>query len=219
MKTGNPLIDNSTAEWVLGSDEVGYGSWAGPLLVCATLVHRSWSAPGVGDSKGLTPKKREQAFERYSRSAPHHVVWVDPERIDQMGVYQALLAAHREALEALLPQAKSAPLIVVDGFPNGTVRLIGVPGAIGIPKGDQLIPAISLASIIAKVTHDRHMAEQAKTYPHYGFSTNMGYNSPQHQVGLAERGPCPIHRRSYAPVAKSLERFGSLAEAEGDVFL
>lgn len=216
LKTGNASIDSSSSEWILGSDEVGYGSWAGPLLVCAALVHRSWTVPGVTDSKGLTPKQRERVFDKFSGEAVHHIVWVSPEQIDKLGVYQALLAAHREALESLLPKAPTTPLIVVDGFPNGTVRLIGVPGAIGLPKGDQLVPAISLASVLAKVTHDRHMAKEAVTYPHYGFSTNMGYRSAQHEIGLAERGPCPIHRKSYAPVAKALEKFGSLVGGEED---
>ncbi len=199
--TGNATIDHSTADWVVGSDEVGYGSWAGPLLVCAVALPRGFNEPGIGDSKKLSEKQREQAFDRFTRATPvrHHLVWVHHQDIDREGVWKALLRAHREALTTVLAQVEGSTLRVIDGFPHGT-EAIGVPHAVGLPKGDQLVPAVSLASIIAKVTRDRHMRVLAGQYPGYGFSRHMGYGTPEHQRALRELGPCEIHRKSYAPI-------------------
>jgi len=201
--TGNVEIDTSTAEWVVGSDEVGFGSWAGPLIICAAALPRTWSGTGLGDSKKLSEKQRRKAFERWTLETPalHHLVSVSPERIDELGVYEALILAHRKALETVLTKVQGTVLIVVDGFKDGTKR-IGVPGSIGLPKADNLVPAVSLASILAKVTRDELMARAAKEYPGYGFSRNVGYGTPEHQEALAKLGPCALHRRSYAPIAK-----------------
>lgn len=203
--TGVSAIDHSTADWVVGSDEVGYGAWAGPLLVCAVAVPRGFAEPGIGDSKKLSEKQREQAFDRFTRSTPvkHHMVWVHSQDIDQEGVWKALLRAHRVALETVIAMVEGSTLRVIDGFPNGT-EAIGVPGAIGLPKGDQLVPAVSLASILAKVTRDRHMVTLAGQYPGYGFGAHKGYGTPDHQRALKEKGPCEIHRKSYAPIKSAL---------------
>jgi len=206
-KTGNAFIDNSSAEWVIGSDEVGYGSWAGPLLVCATLVHRNWTAVGVGDSKKIVEKERSRICDLFKSTTPHLLVWVTPEKIDELGVYKALLGAHQTAILGLISQAKSTPLVIVDGFPQGTGP-IGVPNAVGLPKADGLIPAVGLASIIAKVTRDRHMQKESQTYPGYGFGNHKGYGTPEHEMALDKLGVCPIHRKSYAPVRKRLETPG-----------
>jgi ribonuclease HII len=204
MKTGNPQIDGSTAEWIIGSDEVGYGAWAGPLTVAGTLLPRGWNEPGVGDSKQLTPTQRRKFFVRFTISTPirFHVASISPEKIDQLGVGQALYAAHREVLTELLRRAPGPALVVVDGFKDGT-KAIGVPGAIGLPKADDLVPAVSLASIIAKVTRDEHMVKMADKYPGFGFGSHKGYGTPQHMRALALYGPCEIHRKSYAPIAKA----------------
>jgi ribonuclease HII len=199
--TGNSAIDHSTADWVVGSDEVGYGAWAGPLVVCAVALPRGFNEPGIGDSKKLSEIQRGRVFDRFTKSTPvrHHLVWVHHQAIDQEGVWKALLRAHREALTTVLAQVAGSTLRVVDGFPNGTDG-IGVPGAIGLPKADMLVPAVSLASIIAKVTRDRHMHELAGQYPGYGFASHKGYGTPEHQRALQEKGPCEIHRKSYAPI-------------------
>jgi ribonuclease HII len=207
MKTGRPEIDDSDAEWVVGSDEVGYGSWAGPLVVCAVAVKRTWSDASVGDSKKLTPKKRRDAYERWTKVTPvlHHLVEASPARIDELGVWQALLAAHRKALETLLKKLTGTVLVVVDGFKDGAHH-IGVPGAIGLPKADDLIPAVSLASIIAKVTRDEMMERYARQYPGYALASNKGYGTADHQAGLDRLGPCALHRRSYAPIAERISK-------------
>ncbi len=95
-------------------------------------------------------------------------------------------------------------LVIVDGFKGQEARF-GIPGLIGLPKADDLIPAVSLGSIIAKVSRDRYMVEMDKKYPGYGFAKNSGYGVPEHQAGLARLGVCDIHRRSYAPIRKILE--------------
>ncbi len=203
--TGISAIDHSTAEWVVGSDEVGYGAWAGPLVVCAVAVPRAFNEPGIGDSKKLSESQRERVFDRFTRSTPvrHHLVWVSNSDIDREGVWPALLRAHREALVAALAMVDGTALKVVDGFPNGT-KDIGVQDAIGLPKADQLVPAVSLASIIAKVTRDRYMQTQAALYPGYGFGAHKGYGVPEHQRAIREKGPCEIHRKSYAPIRDAL---------------
>lgn len=204
--TGVPAIDYSTAEWVVGSDEVGFGAWAGPLVVVACGVPRNWTSPGVGDSKDLTARQREQAFHQWTVVSP--VLWkmavVSSQDLDRQGVGPALLWAHRHALEQVLAHVPGEPLIVVDGFPEGTGR-IGVPGAIGLPDGDVLVPAVSLASIIAKVSRDATMVAYDKLYPGYGFAGNKGYGgSAAHEQGLNKLGVCEIHRKSYGPIAKRL---------------
>jgi len=205
METGNSLIDLSTADWILGSDESGYGSWAGPLTVCSVLLPRGWVDPGVQDSKKLSRAQRECVYDRYTRATPvpYCVTWVQAPEIDAVGVWQALLAAHRACLTALLPLANGPVLIVVDGFPHGA-ESIGIDGCIGLPKADQLVPSCSLASILAKVSHDRYMQQQAAIYPGYGFGSHQGYGTAEHQRALAKKGPCPLHRKSYGPIKKLL---------------
>jgi len=204
--TGVPAIDESTAEWCIGSDEVGYGAWAGPLIVCAVAVKRTWSDKSVGDSKKLSPTKRRRAYERWTMVTPvaHHLVTAEPGRIDELGVWQALLAAHRKAIEGVRQKVSGTALIVIDGFKDGADP-IGVPGAVSLPRADDLVPAVSLASIIAKVTRDELMVREARNHPGYGFSRNMGYGTPEHQDGLKRLGPCPLHRRSYAPISGFLD--------------
>jgi ribonuclease HII len=206
LKTGNALIDNSTAEWVIGSDEVGYGAWAGPLVVCATLVHRSWTAAGVGDSKKIVEKERERICDHFTQVSPvtHLLVWVTPKKIDELGVYKALVGAHQVAILGVMDKAKSPPLVIVDGFPQGT-GAIGVHNAVGLPKADGLVSAVGLASIIAKVTRDRFMQKQSQEYPGYGFGNHKGYGTPEHERALDKLGVCAIHRKSYDPIRKRLK--------------
>lgn len=219
MKTGNPLIDDSTAEFVIGSDEVGYGALAGPLLVCGTLLPRGWRERDVTDSKAIkNEKKRRRIFERWTQETPipYALAWVEAPAIDRDGVWEALTGAHRQVLRELVGRATGSHLIVVDGFKHGTQK-IGVPDAIGLPKGDLLVPAVSLASIIAKVTRDELMDRLAIHHPGYGFARHKGYGTPEHMEALVRLGPCPIHRRSYLPKDKDLKAYDFGTEDE--VFL
>jgi len=205
--TGVPEIDNSTASWVVGSDEVGFGCWAGNLVVAGTRLPRSWEDPGVGDSKKLSEAKREAAYKKWTETTPvlYCRVAVSSQTIDKVGIWEALIAAHRRVLTELLKGTTAADtLVIVDGF-KGQEKRFDIPGLIGLPKADDLIPAVSLGSIIAKVSRDRYMVEMDKKYPGYDFAKNSGYGVPAHIAGLEKLGVCDIHRRSYAPIRKILE--------------
>lgn len=196
------------AEWIVGSDEAGFGSWAGPLVVAGTALPRGWKDDRVKDSKEIKSRtKKAKIFRQWALETPviWHAVSVSNDEIDKVGVWKALCRAHRQVLENLLAKVEGDPLIVVDGFPQGTVE-IGVPGAIGLPEADAKIPAVSLASIFAKVSHDNMMVELAKIHTGYGFQNNVGYHSKEHVAGLDLLGPCPIHRKSYSPIAKRLNQ-------------
>lgn len=187
-------------EFICGSDEVGYGSWAGPLVVCAAVVHRTWSAPGVTDSKKLSPAARERAYEMLVPTVTYGLVEIPSVQIDHLGVSAAWEQAHskaiQKALDAHRAQGSAAlPLIIIDGSR-------GLLGAWPLPKADLLIPAVSAASIIAKVHRDRHMQALSKLHPGYGWDSNSGYGTPQHQEALKRLGVTDQHRKSYSPIAE-----------------
>lgn len=215
-KTGNSRIDDSTAPWVVASDECGLGSWAGPLYVTAVALPREWTDSRVTDSKDLTPKQREAIHDEFEMKCLNSIVIVNSWEIDKVGMRKALLDAHGKALRMTLQAVRQKwsgdVLIVVDGNMPAPP---GVSEAISLPKADSLVPACSLASIIGKVAHDRHMAELAKTYPGYGFSRNQGYGTPEHKEGLRKLGPCEIHRKSYSPIKKALK---AMENPEEDLF-
>jgi len=206
--TEDPRIDGSTATIIVGSDEVGFGAWAGPLVVAAVAAPRDWTDPRVKDSKKLSERQREAVYGSFYDTWPKAVVLVSSTEIDHQGVWKALLAAHLEAIHRVRTQITVEPLVIVDGNLN-------IEGTIALPKGDQLIPAISLASIFAKVTRDRIMVELDKTYPGYDFAKSRGYGVPKHQAALNKLGPCPAHRRSYEPVARAATNLESPQEEEG----
>jgi ribonuclease HII len=187
----------SAHNFVCGSDEVGYGSWAGPTTVCAVVVSNTWTCPGVTDSKKLTTAAREKLFPKLV-SLTHHLVHVEADEIDRRGIGVVLPEAHSRAIQGALDAHKAhgytdPPLVIIDGSR-------GVFGAIALPKADLLIPAVSAASIIAKVTRDRIMREMDSKYPGYGFLTGVGYGTKKHQEALEILGPSPIHRMSYSPM-------------------
>lgn len=195
--TGNPKIDGSRAATVIGTDEVGYGAWAGPLVVAAVATPRDWFDPRVKDSKKLSEKVRETLYaEFWKADFPMSVQMVEPAQIDEMSVWKALIFAHNAAIKDLLLRCSDKPLVIVDG---------NVPTEVGfsLPKADDMVPAVSLASIIAKVTRDRIMVKLADTYPGYGFARHKGYGTPEHQLSLSTKGPCPAHRMSYSPVSSA----------------
>lgn len=197
------------SDYVIGSDECGYGSWAGPLVVCAALVSRDWpDAHLVADSKALTPARRTAICKQIIKTVLFVIESVKPPEIDAQGVYEAVLGAHQRAIAAVQAKHEESGCV-------GTIEIIvdgnlPIPGARSLPKADALIPAVSAASIIGKVARDRHMVKEAVLYPGYDFEHSMGYGTPKHHEALRRLGPCPIHRRSYAPVARVLrEREGT----------
>lgn len=180
---------------IIGSDEVGYGSWAGPLVVCAVLAHKDWKPPkGVNDSKKVRPAKRDELFEVLRYKVTHAVEMAESSEIDEHGIMAMLYRCHRNAIEKVRLKEPKA-IIVVDGE-------VKIPGLehYQFPKADGIVPVVSAASIIAKVTHDRIMWDLAKQYPGYGLSKSMGYGTSAHRDAIAKLGLTPIHRRSYIPL-------------------
>lgn len=202
--TGNAEIDGSDADFIIGSDEAGYGAWAGPLVVCATIVPREWPLnPKVRDSKKLTPASRLKLATEILRAAISNVIMVSPKELDAKGVYPCLLEAHAKAIQIVLTRhqasgAKGKELVIVDGN-------LPILGAISLPKADDLVPAVSAASIVGKVYRDQEMIKLATEFPGYGFEKHKGYGVPQHRTALEKLGPCDIHRKSYAPIARLLQ--------------
>jgi ribonuclease HII len=197
--TGDPRIDLSTHSVIVGSDEAGFGAYAGPLVVAAVAVPRDWTDPRVKDSKKLSESQREALYEEFWKPEgfPMCVEIVEPSEIDTRGVWTCLLDAHYKVTHGMGHRLVYEPLIVVDGN-------LPVPDAISLPKADNLVPACSLASIIAKVTRDRIMADLDKLYPEWGFGKHKGYGVPEHQAALDKFGTCPAHRKSYEPVARAI---------------
>lgn len=183
---------------VAGADEAGRGACAGPLVVAAAILPegRRGQVPGLADSKLLTPAARERAYDQVVRRAEAWtVIVVEPGDIDRIGLHRCNIEAMRRSLARL-----SVPpgYVLTDGFP---VAGLGVPG-LAMWKGDRVAACIAAASVIAKVTRDRIMGELHHKWPEYGFDGHKGYVTSEHQAALAEYGPCPVHRRSYANVAR-----------------
>jgi ribonuclease HII len=181
---------------VAGIDEAGRGACAGPLVVAAVTLNpaRRSDPPGLADSKALTAPAREAAYEQVVRSAlAWHAVVIPSGDIDRLGLHVCNVAGMRRALAGL---ACRPGYVLTDGFP---VRGLAVP-ALAMWKGDEVAACVAAASIVAKVTRDRLMRGLHQEYPQYGFSRHKGYSTPSHMAALAEHGPCPQHRRSFANV-------------------
>lgn len=181
---------------VAGVDEVGRGALAGPVTAGACVLPREAHLPGINDSKLLSPARRERLAEQIIEVALGvSVGHASPAEIDTLGMTRALATAMKRALEGL-------------PFPVGHVLLDGHPLDLGAPttaivKGDSSVRAIAAASIIAKVTRDRLMVDLDAEHPGYGFAGNKGYGSADHLAALRERGPSPVHRRSFSPCVQS----------------
>lgn len=183
--------------YVVGSDEAGYGAWAGPLCVAAVLVPAGWVPPlGLGDSKRLSEAQRETVLAALERDPDikSRVLMIPATVIDRQGVYVCLRQAHET-----LHQELSWGLEGVRCIADGNLQLQG--GIESIPKADASVPAVSAASIFAKVMRDTEMVRLAAQFPGYGFEKHKGYGVPMHEESLRKLGPCSIHRMSYAPIA------------------
>lgn len=211
-KSGHARIDAFKGV-VIGSDEAGYGCWAGPLVVCAASAPIGWDDVRVRDSKQVDDGLRGRLHDEFVQDErfPHCVITVKPEDIDRLGVYQALFLAHQEALRRVFQQLGAEPLGVVDGTLQVHKMSLGFP-VLPLPKADQLVPECALASIIAKTTQCRRMAELEREFPGYGFGQHNGYGTPEHQEALDRLGPCAAHRRSYRSVRAVIERLERDAE-------
>lgn len=198
MHTGNPLIDNTDAELIVGSDEAGRGNWAGPLVTAAVCVPRGWvGPPGLADSKTIKKEERRFALRALLLRDPllsYIVITSEPEAIDRMGIHRTNILDHQRAHKALVLQRRGTLLRIADG------NLSLGADIVSLPKADALVPAVSAASILAKTTLDLFMREAEKTHPGYDFGENKGYGTPRHLEGLQKLGPCVLHRRSFQPV-------------------
>lgn len=185
---------------ICGIDEVGRGPLAGPVVAAAVLIDDSFSLPGINDSKKLGAKRREQLYHLLHRDprVRWHVASASSEEIDALNILRATHLAMHRAVEGLMTEHRcQIDFCLIDGLPVPHFPL----DHLGVIKGDSLSLSIACASILAKVTRDRWMMEQARLYPQYGFEQHSGYGTRQHLTALMNHGPCPLHRRSFAPVA------------------
>ena len=181
--------------WIAGVDEVGRGPLAGPLVVAAVIPDPRRPVEGLADSKALSAQARERLAAEILAAARCVVVEeVAPEEVDRSDVLAATMAAMARAVRALDPRPT---LVRVDG--NRAPDLGGL-ACQTIVGGDAVDPAISAASIVAKVHRDARMLELAERWPGYGFERHKGYGTAEHLAALHRLGPCPAHRRSCLPV-------------------
>ncbi len=182
-----------------GVDEAGCAPLAGPVVAAAVILDRRHFPRGIDDSKNLPIHKREAIHARLVKCAAIGVGIASVEEIDAINIYWARMLAMSRAVEAL---GLEPAWVLVDG--NATPRWQRPSKA--IVAGDAKCRSIAAASIVAKVTRDRLMADHARTYPGYGWETNRGYPTPEHYRGLEAHGVTPLHRRSFAPVREMLAR-------------
>lgn len=185
-----------SGDLLVGVDEVGRGPLAGPVVAAAVILKQP--IEGLTDSKKLTEKKREKlAVEIEDSALCYAIARVSHQEIDKINIFQATLLAMKRAIEAL---SVTPEFGAIDGT---HVPDVSFPCQ-AIIKGDLKIPAISAASIIAKVSRDKEMVALDDVYPGYGFAKHKGYPTKQHLTALDKIGICLIHRRSYAPVRNRL---------------
>jgi ribonuclease HII len=184
---------------VAGIDEAGRGPLAGPVVAAAVILRPGRPIEGIADSKALSPDKRAALSVLIRRDALcYGIGWADRAEIDALNILQATFLAMRRALLAM---TLTPDHVLVDG--NQLPHLGGLGRAMtarAIVAGDATEPAISAASILAKTARDSYMDHMDALYPAYSFATHKGYGTPAHQRLLELHGPCPLHRRSFAPL-------------------
>lgn len=189
---------------IAGIDEAGRGPLAGPVVVAA-VVFAPGRTPvnGLDDSKQLSAARRETLYSRIvERALAWSIVFVEVEEIDRVNIFQATMLGMRRALASVLPVLEGQPCVArVDG--NHLPRPLPCPAEAWI-GGDARDRSIMAASILAKVARDRFMRELHDAWPQYGFDLHKGYSTPAHLASLRTHGPCPQHRRSFAPVRAAL---------------
>ncbi len=218
-------LEHSLGDPVAGVDEAGRGPLAGgvyaacvsvPLALAEELLRDAWAS--VNDSKKLTPRRRE-ALAAAIKSTPGctwAVASASPAEIDRLNILNATHLAMRRAAEDVAAKLGADSLeaadvsILVDGLP-----VASLPNSTSVVKGDSKSLLIAAASILAKTARDADCLRLEREYPGYGFAKHKGYPTPAHVAALMRLGPCPEHRRSFAPVAESLVGHGGAAERQG----
>lgn len=202
MQPGDSLFPTPVFRLIAGVDEAGRGPLAGPVSVAAVILDPERPIAGLNDSKQLSEAQREVLYPQIvERALAWRIEFVDCEEIDRLNILHATMEGMRRAVCALQPAAELAR---IDGnripprLPCAAEALVG---------GDRLDAAIMAASILAKVARDRLMVQLHDQFPGYGFAAHKGYSTPAHLAALSRLGPCPHHRRSFAPVRDALARF------------
>jgi ribonuclease HII len=194
------VLQNHGFQHVAGADEAGRGACAGPLVVASVILPtgRRGEVPGLADSKLLTERAREAAYDEVVRRAlAWSVVVVPPQEVDRHGLHVMNVRAMRQAVLRL---SVSPSYVLTDGFP-----IAGLPApGLAVWKGDRVAACVAAASVVAKVTRDRMMTDLDARFPSYGFATHKGYSTPEHQAALETHGPCSEHRFSYVNVRSAV---------------
>jgi ribonuclease HII len=193
---------------VAGLDEAGRGPLAGPVVAAAVVLAPGTRIKGVDDSKRLEPERREELYEVIrARAVAIGVGMVDAPTIDRVNILQATRRAMGMALGALSiePELVLTDFVALDGLRCPQRNLV---------DGDRRSATVAAASIIAKVTRDRMMAEADREYPQYGFSRHKGYATLEHLAALMMHGPCPLHRRTFSGVVVQQDLFSIIADEE-----
>lgn len=182
---------------IVGIDEVGRGSWAGPLVVGAVILQNN--IEDLADSKILSKVQRQYlALQIHQHATAVSTGWVEPSEVDALGLTAATQLAIVRAIESIHQYDE----IIIDG----SINFLPLNAkARSLIKADSLVPAVSAASIIAKVARDDYMAEQDLLYPQYGFGSHVGYGTAKHKQALVDHGVTPLHRLSYKPIKLILE--------------
>ena len=200
-------------EIVCGVDEAGRGPLAGPVVAAAVILDPAQPIDRLDDSKALSAKKRDALYELIvARSRAYCVASASVDEFDTLNILHATMLAMKRAVEGL----HLAPTLAkIDGNRCPTLSIRSE----AIVSGDLLVPCISAASILAKVTRDRMLLELHQTFPMYGFDAHSGYGTPQHLTALREHGPCEHHRRSFAPVREAHLRLGNVIDLPAGVVI
>ncbi len=184
---------------IAGVDEVGRGPLAGPVVAAAVVLPEDFDVLGVDDSKKLSEKRREELYDVIlEKAAAYGIGMAGHDVIDEINILQATKQAMRQALEELGRKLRDKTGTGVDYVLFDAVKMenLQIPQE-AVIKGDSKMLSIAAASIVAKVTRDRMMAEYAREFPGYGFEKNKGYGTKQHYQGIDRQGICPIHRKTF----------------------
>jgi ribonuclease HII len=194
------VLQNHGFPFVAGADEAGRGACAGPLVVAAVVLPagKRGEVPGLADSKLLTEKARDRAYDEVvKRALAWSVVVVPPQEVDRTGLHVMNVRAMRQAVARLVP---CPSYVLTDGLP-----IAGMPApTLAVWKGDRVAACVAAASVVAKVTRDRLMQDLHGRFPAYDFAKHKGYSTPDHMAALAAHGPCVEHRFSYVNVRGAL---------------